>query len=527
MKQHLLRKAMLAVTLLATTASFASTVITPGTAVQNLKQGETYTFANADGYYVNSSFFTKNADGTYTCNVIDGTYTITADADNKYLKVLPTDSEGKALQMGEDGIGAVYAVGNGIGLPSASAGQPGWTPEKGIALAPVSDTEYEITGVVGQEFGTTIDFKFFGQNNGWGPVEFKGTAGNSYAIVDATGSIGVGTGANGHDNGNLYVASGAEWAMGDTVTITLDLSLGVQAATLTTTVKKSSVVFNPTVNGNAFQQTAYGFVYAGYLTQGQKLTFAGADAFASADWYMDPDFFQKDGDSYKFLPVNGVYAILADFTLNYFKVMQIDPTTYMPVQYDTINGGGNIWVIGSEGIGKPSYAKNGHNWYTQYNNDIPLGHIADNLYRLTLNVGEQINLQDINFKLFGQPDWNPVVFSGDKAPTLTGTLAPYFKVTDEGNITLGVDIATLTPEQQAMVASVKALVFTVDVAKPASPVVSVEAVLADGTPTGINAISTVRADRAGDAWYTLSGRRCGKPAQPGLYIHQGRKVVVR
>ena len=73
MKQHLLRQAMLAVTLLATTASFASTVITPGTSVQNLKQGETYTFADADGYYVNSSFFTKNADGTYTCNVIDGT----------------------------------------------------------------------------------------------------------------------------------------------------------------------------------------------------------------------------------------------------------------------------------------------------------------------------------------------------------------------------------------------------------------------------------------------------------------------
>lgn len=30
-----------------------------------------------------------------------------------------------------------------------------------------------------------------------------------------------------------------------------------------------------------------------------------------------------------------------------------------------------------------------------------------------------------------------------------------------------------------------------------------------------------------DAWYSLSGMRLnGKPAQRGLYIHQGKKVVI-
>ncbi|MDY4411000.1 MAG: DUF5121 domain-containing protein [Prevotella sp.] len=525
MKQHLLRQAMLAVTLLATTASFASTVITPGTSVQNLKQGETYTFADADGYYVNSSFFTKNADGTYTCNVIDGTYTVTADATLKALTVTPVTANGTAATMSEDGTGAVYILGTGIGLPTSS-NQPGWTPGKGIAMAPTGDLTYEITGIVGQEFGTTVNFKFFGQNN-WG-IEFKGSAGADYAITSTKGSLGVGTGSDGHDNGNLFINTGAEWAVGDTVTITLDLSMGVQAGTLTTTVKKSAVVFNPTVNGNSFMNTTYGYVYPAYLTQGEKLTFAGADAFASDSWYMDPDFFEKDGDSYKFLPVDGVYAILADFTLNYFKVMQVDPTTYMPVQYDTNNGGGNIWVIGSKGIGKPSYASNGHNWYTGYQNDIPLGHISNTLYRMTLNVGEQLNLKDINFKFFGQPDWSPVEFSKAKAPTLTGTLAPYFKVSSDGNVNLAINVDSLSTEQKAMLSFVKSVVFTLDTTKPAAPVLSVEAILTDGTTTGVKAINAVKPVKADDAWYTIDGRQCSrKPAQPGLYIHQGRKVVVK
>jgi alpha-amylase len=31
-----------------------------------------------------------------------------------------------------------------------------------------------------------------------------------------------------------------------------------------------------------------------------------------------------------------------------------------------------------------------------------------------------------------------------------------------------------------------------------------------------------------DSWYDMSGRRLdGKPAQPGIYIHAGRKVVIK
>ena len=30
-----------------------------------------------------------------------------------------------------------------------------------------------------------------------------------------------------------------------------------------------------------------------------------------------------------------------------------------------------------------------------------------------------------------------------------------------------------------------------------------------------------------DAWYSITGVRISKPAQPGLYIHNGKKVIIR
>ena len=38
---------------------------------------------------------------------------------------------------------------------------------------------------------------------------------------------------------------------------------------------------------------------------------------------------------------------------------------------------------------------------------------------------------------------------------------------------------------------------------------------------------TTAAEPADDAWYTVTGVRVTKPAAAGLYIHKGRKVVVR
>ena len=67
--------------------------------------------------------------------------------------------------------------------------------------------------------------------------------------------------------------------------------------------------------------------------------------------------------------------------------------------------------------------------------------------------------------------------------------------------------------------------------KPANSVRSVLLDFGDGTPTAITDLRI-----AGDAtsspsstgWYSMDGRRLqGKPAQKGVYIHQGRKIVVK
>lgn len=45
------------------------------------------------------------------------------------------------------------------------------------------------------------------------------------------------------------------------------------------------------------------------------------------------------------------------------------------------------------------------------------------------------------------------------------------------------------------------------------------------TPTGISTPTTVMEDAA--PYYDLQGRRIKKPTQSGIYIHNGRKIVVR
>ena len=47
------------------------------------------------------------------------------------------------------------------------------------------------------------------------------------------------------------------------------------------------------------------------------------------------------------------------------------------------------------------------------------------------------------------------------------------------------------------------------------------------TVTGIKEVSTVSQHPGDNAWYTLSGIRTATPTKAGIYIHNGRKVVVR
>lgn len=50
----------------------------------------------------------------------------------------------------------------------------------------------------------------------------------------------------------------------------------------------------------------------------------------------------------------------------------------------------------------------------------------------------------------------------------------------------------------------------------------------NGTVTAIETTTMTDVKKAtNDAWYTISGIRIKKPTQAGLYIHNGKKVIIR
>ena len=55
-----------------------------------------------------------------------------------------------------------------------------------------------------------------------------------------------------------------------------------------------------------------------------------------------------------------------------------------------------------------------------------------------------------------------------------------------------------------------------------------QTVYVGGTTTAIESVTMEEAkNTADDAWYTITGMRINKPTQAGLYIHNGKKVIIR
>ena len=45
--------------------------------------------------------------------------------------------------------------------------------------------------------------------------------------------------------------------------------------------------------------------------------------------------------------------------------------------------------------------------------------------------------------------------------------------------------------------------------------------------TGINTIDNGQSTVDGNVWYNVNGQRVAQPTQKGLYIHNGKKVIVK
>ena len=180
--------------------------------------------ADLDKWWIDSDFIRKDGDKLYF-NGQTGKYRFTADFKFQYFVVEAMNGENLATLNINDGSGALWIIGDGIGKPSLS-NQVGWDTGKALCMVPIGNKQYQITVVAGESIATNdINFKFFHQK-GWGG-EFK-----SEQLTTNSNLIFVGDGANGRDSGNLGLVTGKTLKTGVTYVLIVDLSKGVDQAEL-------------------------------------------------------------------------------------------------------------------------------------------------------------------------------------------------------------------------------------------------------------------------------------------------------
>lgn len=379
-------------------------------------------FPNFNDWWLNPDYFTKNEDGTLTFNAYSANYRIIADSKLKYLRVYKLDGD-KPATLAEDGTGALWIIGDGIGHPSIN-NAVGWTTEKALCMAPVGEKTYQVTVVGGQTVATnSINFKFFGQM-GWG-VELTGAD-----LVSQSNLIGVGTGSNGHDNGNLFLEDGVVLQDNGVYVITVDLTQGIHDAVMTVDYNgEQQFEEKPIYLNGQKMTTSDNALYSTVIELNQNSQISFREFSDLADLYYDPDFFNFDEDQFSitFLPISGYYNVKLDKLNGTLSAQRVNADgSEITLQED---GSGAIWLMGW-GVGSPSL-DNQFGWTPGAS--YQLAQIAPRVYQFTgkagpeqgSSLGDRFRYDYLSFKFFFQDGWGGEF--GDDAPTMVGNTADYIK----------------------------------------------------------------------------------------------------
>lgn len=176
-----------------------------------------------------------------------------------------------------------------------------------------------------------------------------------------------------------------------------------------------------------FADSDAGKTWVGDIKQGAtcNLTINGNNL--PDDWYYDSDWFQKEEDgSYTFKAITGRYTILADFTHKSFRIWTMNGSEPMSLNGD---GTGALWIIGNEGVNKPTWDAVNHSWWTGVDSDVCLTPIKAKVYQVTLTVGKQLRATGVDFKFFGQANWG-IEFKGKDNSHLISTESEVFGIGD-------------------------------------------------------------------------------------------------
>ena len=191
----------------------------------DLTQGQTLTLGGADAFtpaWINPDFFEAASATSVKLVPVSGKYRITANIATKVIDALVLNADGSGLAtLSDDGHGAVYFIGYGIGSPAA-ADEPGWTTEKGVCVPEAASGIYRMTAQAGVEGSTVLGQRFrvsgwsgkFFKNRGWDGLGTFSLAAGTEAFFSIAG------------DGNIEIAQGVTLEEGATYELTLDVSGG-------------------------------------------------------------------------------------------------------------------------------------------------------------------------------------------------------------------------------------------------------------------------------------------------------------
>ena len=397
--------------------------------VTTLTKGRTYTLTGVSDFAdwdVDRDFF-ERADvsdpETLTFLPMTGMYKVTANFKHSYLRIEAMKSATELATLGDDGSGAIWAIGGmDVGKPTLK-NAASWSPEDGgMCLARVADKKYQLTLVAGISLNaSSFDFKFFHQKT-WGG-EFGGGD-----ITTASDIVKI------SDSGNLGLVEGKTLDLGGIYRFTVDITGGNTAAVLT--VEKVGEQQLPpadiTVNGTPMTQLDVDNYQLDIdLTQGQTLTLGGADAFIPA--WINPDFFEAaSATSVKLVPVTGKYRITANLATRVIDalVLSADGSGLATLGDD---GHGAVYFIGY-GIGSPA-AVNEPGWTTEKGVCVPES--APGIYTMTAQaglegsttLGQRFRVSGWSGKFFRNRGWD-----GMGTFTLAPGAGAFFSIAGDGNI---------------------------------------------------------------------------------------------
>lgn len=257
------RKLLLFVCLALQLAIYADPVeidLSSGSYTGKFTKGQSYTVAGQtdfSGWYVDPDFFTVSINDNLVFRAASGVYKVTADLSGHSIVAdrIWDGGEGDAHWTYKEEYnpdtkeGAIWVTGadGSIGLPRYTTGSD-WS---NVYCVPrVATNIFEITLTVGQELNASdVNFKFRGTPYNWDKA-FNGSDGSTYKISTTSTVFGVGTGTDGHDDGNIYLKDGQTLTTGDTYKFRLDCT---NAYNIQLTVQKMTVPVSPTPSHAAGQ----------------------------------------------------------------------------------------------------------------------------------------------------------------------------------------------------------------------------------------------------------------------------------